>query len=110
MIRAFSGAAGSPVGGGTRAIMASRMSRTPAPVLALEPSAVFVVPPVQAYEAGFPSARARGEQARRVRDKLEGRGWRGRVLALASAGEVERRATWPVGVDGVVCRPVGNFR
>ena len=35
MISAFSGAAGSPLGGGMRAITASRMSSTPSPVLAL---------------------------------------------------------------------------
>ena len=35
MISAFSGAAGSPFGGGMRAITASRMSSTPSPVLAL---------------------------------------------------------------------------
>jgi hypothetical protein len=39
MMSACSGAAGSPEGGGTRAITASRMSSTPSPVLALARSA-----------------------------------------------------------------------
>lgn len=72
---------------------------------AIEPDALFVLPRVADFAAGFPSFRQRGAAAREVREALQTSGWQGPLLGLAAETEVAHVTLWPEVLDGIVCRP-----
>ena len=70
------------------------------------PDALFVIPRVIDFAAGFPSFRQRGAAAREVREAAHATDWQGPVLGLAAESEVAHETLWPDALDGVVCRPL----
>lgn len=76
-----------------------------AAVCPLDPLALFVVPRVADFAAGFPSSRQRGAAALEVRRAAESAGWSGPVLGLGGQGEADHESLWPEVFDGLVCRP-----
>jgi hypothetical protein len=66
-------------------------------------TALFVMPPVEAFEAGFPSARYRADQLAAVRAAIPD--FEGPLLCLLSQAEQTRPATWPTGASAAVIRP-----
>lgn len=66
-------------------------------------SALFVVPQVKDYVAGFPSALQRSTTIARVRDVLGADDLP--IFTLVEAAECERHILWPPGADGVIVRP-----
>ncbi len=71
----------------------------------VNPDAVFVIPPVADFAAGFPSFRQRGAAAREVLEAIRAVDWKGPLLGLAAESEVAHETLWPEALDGVVCRP-----
>ncbi len=71
----------------------------------VDPAALFVIPTVADFAAGFPSFRQRGAAAREVRQAIRTLGWNAPLLGLAAASEVGHETLWPDALDGVVCRP-----
>lgn len=69
------------------------------------PDALFVLPRVADFAAGFPSFRQRGAAVKDVRVALEAADWHGPLLGLAAETEVAHATLWPDELDGVVCRP-----
>lgn len=72
----------------------------------VNPGAMFVIPRVIDFAAGFPSFRQRGAAAREVHEAATSAGWTGPLLGLAAESEVAHETLWPDVLDGVVCRPV----
>ncbi len=65
--------------------------------------ALLMLPPVAAFEAGFPSMRERAEQIARLRAGFPG--LRLPVLGLLTKAEGRLQATWPEGLDAGLIRP-----
>lgn len=72
----------------------------------INPAAVFVIPRVIDFAAGFPSFRQRGAAAKDVHEAVTSAGWTGPLLGLAAESEIAHETLWPDVLDGVVCRPV----
>ena len=70
---------------------------------ALGAAALAVLPPVAAFEAGFPSMRQRAEQIARLRAGYPE--LRLPLLGLLSKAEGRLPATWPPGLDAGLIRP-----
>ncbi|MEM7171440.1 MAG: hypothetical protein AAF530_14810 [Pseudomonadota bacterium] len=76
-----------------------------AKALALEPAALFVVPRVSDFAAGFPSLRQRGAAAQQVAEAAKGAGWEGPIVGLSGPSEAAYERQWPTVLSGVLCRP-----
>lgn len=74
-------------------------------VAPLDPEAIFVIPRVADFAAGFPSLHQRGAVAREIAQALRGHGCGGALLGLAAPSEMAHETLWPRDIDGVVCRP-----
>ena len=72
----------------------------------INPDALFVMPRVADFAAGFPSFRQRGSAISEVCDVVRAAGWTGPVLGLASVNEAAHESMWPPQLAGVVVRPV----
>ncbi len=92
-------------GGGLMAIAVATGGETAAATAAVAPAAIFILPRVRDFAAGFPSPRQRGAAVREAAAAARGTGWDGPILALAAANEAEHEVLWPDGCDGIVCRP-----
>lgn len=73
--------------------------------LAADPAALFVIPRVADFAAGFPSFRQRGAMAAEVRRAIDGTSWRGPILGLGTADEAGHAGVWPESLDGLILRP-----
>ncbi|WP_420415340.1 hypothetical protein [Roseibium sp.] len=91
---------------GTRAKSIVSIGRPEEAVVAAEAgvNALFVLPPVDHFETGFPSVRMRQEQILKVRKAIPD--YQGYVLGLVTDAESVRPRTWPAGIDAGVIRPV----
>jgi hypothetical protein len=73
--------------------------------LAADPAALFVMPRVADFAAGFPSFRQRGAMAAEVRRALGDTNWRGPIFGLGTADEAGHAGVWPDALDGLILRP-----
>ncbi len=77
-----------------------------AQVAAFDADAVFVLPRVSDFAAGFPSPRQRSATAQSIRSALHAAAWSGPLLGYGDEREAAQPSQWPEAVDGIVGRPV----
>ncbi len=92
-------------GSGLSAIAVATGGGTAASIAAVDPAAIFILPRVRDFAAGFPSPRQRGAAVREAATAAHATGWKGPILALAASNEADHEVLWPDGCDGIVCRP-----
>ncbi len=73
--------------------------------LAIGPEALFVLPRIGDFAAGFPSLRQRGAAAQQVAAAAEAVDWRRPIIGLADASEAAYEGQWPAPLSGLLCRP-----
>jgi hypothetical protein len=87
----------------TAAVVADATSAAAA--AAVEPDAMFVLPRVADYAAGFPSLRQRSTAVFSAAEAARSTGWSGALFGLGEGRDADNEALWPGRLDGLVCRP-----